>query len=167
MVVGACEWLSSHSTVSVIPWKLFTFGWCFTRFSRLKKDNWCITRNEVSLFRHTEGPPTVFGCALNYVVMRLLGVSKDDPDMVKARKLLHKLGKKNLLFKCCKSAGPCSWSLIFYVDKARTCYLNKARTCRNFYTGGAQSIPSWGKFWLAVLNVYSWDGLHNLFPEMW
>ena len=34
-------------------------------------------------------------------------------------------------------------------------------------SGGAQSIPSWGKFWLAVLNVYSWDGLHNLFPEMW
>lgn len=28
-------------------------------------------------------------------------------------------------------------------------------------------IPSWGKFWLAVLNVYSWDGIHNLCPEMW
>ena len=34
-------------------------------------------------------------------------------------------------------------------------------------TGGAQAIPSWGKFWLAVLNVYNWDGLHNLFPEIW
>ena len=57
-------------------------------------------------FRHTEGPPTVFGCALNYVVMRLLGVSKDDSDLVKARKLLHKLGKffivdnKNVLSVC-------------------------------------------------------------------
>lgn len=28
-------------------------------------------------------------------------------------------------------------------------------------------IPSWGKFWLAVLNVYSWEGLNTLFPEMW
>lgn len=73
---------------------------------------------------HTEGPPTVFGCALNYSAMRLLGVPPEDPDLVKARKLLHRLG-------------------------------------------GAKGIPSWGKFWLAVLNVYSWDGLHNLFPELW
>jgi lanosterol synthase len=33
--------------------------------------------------------------------------------------------------------------------------------------GGAAAIPSWGKFWLAILNVYSWDGMHSLFPEMW
>ena len=33
--------------------------------------------------------------------------------------------------------------------------------------GTAKAIPSWGKFWLSVLNVYSWDGVHNLFPEMW
>ena len=74
--------------------------------------------------RHTEGPPTVFGCALNYVTMRLLGVGPDDPDLVKARNLLHKLG-------------------------------------------GATGIPSWGKFWLAVLNVYRWEGMHSLFPEIW
>ncbi|KAL8561846.1 hypothetical protein ACOMHN_046971 [Nucella lapillus] len=73
---------------------------------------------------HIEGPPTVFGCALNYVTLRLLGVGPDDPDLVKARNLLHKLGS-------------------------------------------ASAIPSWGKFWLAVLNVYSWDGMHSLFPEMW
>ena len=36
-----------------------------------------------------------------------------------------------------------------------------------YKTGGTLSIPSWGKFWLAVLNVYNWTGLHNLFPEMW
>eukprot|EP00731_Ephydatia_muelleri_P033427 Em0029g33a len=27
-------------------------------------------------------------------------------------------------------------------------------------------IPSWGKFWLAVLNVYHWNGVHCLFPEL-
>ncbi|XP_055874418.1 lanosterol synthase-like isoform X1 [Biomphalaria glabrata] len=73
---------------------------------------------------HIEGPPTVFGCTLNYCAMRMLGVSKDDPDLVKTRTLLHKLG-------------------------------------------GAAGIPSWGKFWLSVLNVYSWEGLNSLFPEMW
>lgn len=40
---------------------------------------------------HTEGQPTVFGCALNYVTMRLLGVPNRDPDLVKAKQLLIKL----------------------------------------------------------------------------
>ncbi|KAA8499368.1 Cycloartenol synthase [Porphyridium purpureum] len=33
--------------------------------------------------------------------------------------------------------------------------------------GGATGIPSWGKFWLAVLNLYDWRGLNPLTPEMW
>lgn len=33
--------------------------------------------------------------------------------------------------------------------------------------GGAHWITSWGKFWLAVLGVYSWDGLNPMPPEMW
>uniref|UniRef100_A0A4W3J3S6 Terpene cyclase/mutase family member n=1 Tax=Callorhinchus milii TaxID=7868 RepID=A0A4W3J3S6_CALMI len=42
------------------------------------------------------------------------------------------------------------------------------RARNNLHTkGGAVGIPSWGKFWLAVLNVYSWEGLNSLFPEMW
>ena len=32
--------------------------------------------------------------------------------------------------------------------------------------GSCLAIPSWGKFWLAVLNVYSWQGVNSLFPEM-
>lgn len=35
------------------------------------------------------------------------------------------------------------------------------------HIGGAAGIPSWGKFWLAILNVYSWDGMNTLLPEMW
>ena len=33
--------------------------------------------------------------------------------------------------------------------------------------GGATLIPSWGKFWLSVLGVFSWDGLNPTPPEMW
>ncbi len=33
--------------------------------------------------------------------------------------------------------------------------------------GGATGIPSWGKFYLAILNLYHWDGFNSLFPEMW
>ncbi|XP_035306416.1 lanosterol synthase isoform X2 [Cricetulus griseus] len=73
---------------------------------------------------HVEDKSTVFGTALNYVALRILGIGPDDPDLVRARNILHK-------------------------------------------KGGAVAIPSWGKFWLAVLNVYSWEGLNTLFPEMW
>ncbi|XP_023396782.1 lanosterol synthase isoform X3 [Loxodonta africana] len=73
---------------------------------------------------HIEDKSTVLGTALSYVSLRILGVGPDDPDVVRARNILHK-------------------------------------------KGGATLIPSWGKFWLAVLNVYSWEGLNSLFPEMW
>uniref|UniRef100_A0A8C5QGC3 Terpene cyclase/mutase family member n=1 Tax=Leptobrachium leishanense TaxID=445787 RepID=A0A8C5QGC3_9ANUR len=73
---------------------------------------------------HIEDKSTVFGTALNYTSLRLLGVSQDDPDLTRARNNLHS-------------------------------------------KGGAVGIPSWGKFWLAVLNVYSWEGMNTLFPEMW
>ncbi|XP_069841294.1 lanosterol synthase [Dendropsophus ebraccatus] len=73
---------------------------------------------------HIEDKSTVFGTALSYTSLRLLGVSQDDPDMTRARNNLHS-------------------------------------------KGGAIGIPSWGKFWLAVLNVYSWEGMSTLFPEMW
>ncbi len=33
--------------------------------------------------------------------------------------------------------------------------------------GGAASIPSWGKFYLSILNLYQWEGFNSLFPEMW
>ncbi|WP_349431355.1 terpene cyclase/mutase family protein [Methylomarinum sp. Ch1-1] len=33
--------------------------------------------------------------------------------------------------------------------------------------GGATGIPSWGKFYLSVLNCYDWRGFNSLFPEMW
>ncbi|MCJ1303187.1 Lanosterol synthase (Oxidosqualene--lanosterol cyclase), partial [Hypocenomyce scalaris] len=41
---------------------------------------------------HIEGESTVFGTAMNYVVMRLLGVSEEDKRMVKARGTLHGMG---------------------------------------------------------------------------
>ncbi|KAL7801906.1 oxidosqualene:lanosterol cyclase [Trichoderma afarasin] len=41
---------------------------------------------------HIEGESTVFGTAMNYVVMRIVGVDPEDPVMVKARGTLHKLG---------------------------------------------------------------------------
>jgi lanosterol synthase len=41
---------------------------------------------------HIEGESTVFGTAMNYTVLRLLGVDADDKRMVKARETLWKLG---------------------------------------------------------------------------
>lgn len=33
--------------------------------------------------------------------------------------------------------------------------------------GGAGGSPGWGKFWLAVLGAYEWEGLDPLTPEFW
>jgi squalene/oxidosqualene cyclase-like protein len=33
--------------------------------------------------------------------------------------------------------------------------------------GGAQGTPSWGKFWLNVLNCMPWEGSNAIFPELW
>ncbi len=29
------------------------------------------------------------------------------------------------------------------------------------------NIPSWGKFWLAVMNLYDWRGMNAVLPELW
>ncbi|MCY3857906.1 MAG: FAD-dependent monooxygenase [Gammaproteobacteria bacterium] len=34
-------------------------------------------------------------------------------------------------------------------------------------TEGVLQIPSWGKFWLSVLNLYEWEGLNAVLPELW
>ncbi|KAI5296878.1 26S proteasome regulatory subunit 7, partial [Ascosphaera pollenicola] len=41
---------------------------------------------------HIEAHSSVFGTALNYVVLRILGNDREDPRMIKARALLFKLG---------------------------------------------------------------------------
>ncbi|KAI5365195.1 putative terpenoid cyclases/protein prenyltransferase alpha-alpha toroid [Septoria linicola] len=41
---------------------------------------------------HIEGDSSVFGTAMNYVTLRLLGVPADEPRMQKARRCLHDLG---------------------------------------------------------------------------
>jgi lanosterol synthase len=33
--------------------------------------------------------------------------------------------------------------------------------------GGAEYIPSWGKFYLTVLNLYEWEGVTPILPELW
>ena len=53
---------------------------------------------------HTAGKSTVFGTALNYATMRLLGVGSEDNDIVRARARLHQLGQSRIrLFQSSKS----------------------------------------------------------------
>lgn len=33
--------------------------------------------------------------------------------------------------------------------------------------GGAVAIPSWGKFWLALVGLYEWEGVNPVLPEVW
>ncbi len=38
---------------------------------------------------------------------------------------------------------------------------------RFLQAGGVVDIPSWGKFWLALLNLYGWRGVNVILPELW
>ena len=42
-----------------------------------------------------------------------------------------------------------------------------ARARRFMQTAGVTSIPSWGKFWLALMNLYDWRGVNPILPELW
>lgn len=44
---------------------------------------------------HIEAPSMVFCTALNYVVLRILGVAPDDPTAVRARAFLHRHGTRS------------------------------------------------------------------------
>ncbi|CAK0762308.1 hypothetical protein CVIRNUC_002944 [Coccomyxa viridis] len=73
---------------------------------------------------HIEGQSTMFGTALSYVTMRILGLPAEDEVCAAAQKWIRA-------------------------------------------NGGATHITSWGKFWLAVLGCYSWDGMNPTPPEIW
>lgn len=42
-----------------------------------------------------------------------------------------------------------------------------AQAGRFLQTEDVTGIPSWGKFWLAILNLYDWKGLNAVLPELW
>lgn len=33
--------------------------------------------------------------------------------------------------------------------------------------GGAFGVPHWGKWWLATLGVFDWEGINAVLPELW
>ena len=33
--------------------------------------------------------------------------------------------------------------------------------------GGVESIPSWGKLWLAMMSLYGYEGINPVLPELW
>jgi len=65
---------------------------------------------------HIEGESTVFGTAMNYTSLRLLGVDADEPRMIKARATLHKMGGAKLGPHWAKFwlsvLGVCDWDIV-------------------------------------------------------
>lgn len=72
---------------------------------------------------YLDGPSTVFGTAINYVMLRILGLPSDHHACKMSRNLLLRMG-------------------------------------------GAVGIPTWGRFWLCVMNLYEWDGIAPLPAEL-
>jgi lanosterol synthase len=65
---------------------------------------------------HIEGESTVFGTAMNYTALRLLGVDGDEEHMVKARGTLHKMGGAKMGPHWAKFwlsiLGVCHWDIV-------------------------------------------------------
>jgi lanosterol synthase len=65
---------------------------------------------------HIEGDSTVFGTAMNYTVLRLLGVDAEEKHMVKARGTLHKMGGAKFGPHWAKFwlsvLGVCQWDIV-------------------------------------------------------
>ncbi len=93
-------------------------------------------------FRHVEGESTMFGTALNYVALRILGVDADHPVCRKGRATIHAMGKN-----------------------VAAIFMHRPLFC--VPSGSALASPAWGKFWLSVLNVYEWEGNNPIPPELW
>ncbi|EHA57490.1 lanosterol synthase [Pyricularia oryzae 70-15] len=76
--------ISWYVTKTPIPWPVATEikNYLFAR-ANAEDGGWGL---------HIEGESTVFGTALNYTTLRIVGVDADHPAMVKARTTLHKLG---------------------------------------------------------------------------
>eukprot|EP00898_Chlorokybus_atmophyticus_P004832 jgi/Chlat1/534/Chrsp103S01002 len=88
---------------------------------------------------HIEGHSTMFGTALNYGVMRILGAGPDAKASDEFPEYTLKPGDPGM-------ADARAWI--------------RSR-------GGATFVTSWGKFWLAVLGVYDWGGMNPMPPEMY
>ncbi len=73
---------------------------------------------------HVEGHSCVYGTVTNYVALRLLGRSADEPQLTAAREWLHR-------------------------------------------NGGPLGSASWGKFFLALLDLYPYEALNPIAPELW
>ncbi|KAL2176376.1 terpenoid cyclases/protein prenyltransferase alpha-alpha toroid [Thermothelomyces heterothallicus CBS 202.75] len=84
MFLLPCIVISWYVTKTPIPWYYATEikNYLFAR-AHPEDGGWGL---------HIEGETSVFGTALNYTVLRLVGVDADHPKMVKARATLHKLG---------------------------------------------------------------------------
>lgn len=59
-----------------------------------ESDNKLVLCSVCLLCSHIEDKSTVFGTALSYTSLRILGVQPDDPDMVRARNNLHSKGQR-------------------------------------------------------------------------
>ncbi len=73
---------------------------------------------------HIGGKPSLFSTVLQYVSLRLLGVSSDDHTLIKSRDWITK---------------------------------NKSVT----------DIPQWGKFYLSLIGLYDYQGMHAVLPELY
>jgi lanosterol synthase len=70
-------------------------------------------------------------------------------------------------------AGPSLFTTSLVYTAARLCGVSAEDplldAARRLFAGesGIATVPTWGRAWLALLGLYSWDGVHPMPPELW
>lgn len=88
----------------------------------------------------------MFGSVMNYVALRLLGVDGDDPAMVEVRGWIHEHG----VFNVAPDAVRRTHAILLFSSYRWSPFCAIV-----------------GKAWLSILNVYTWEGVNPIQPELW
>ncbi len=74
--------------------------------------------------------------------------------------------------RCSTGTGSADRAVLYdfrrFPVRIRATYSPLVASARRFLQAeGVIGIPSWGKFWLALLNLYDWRGVNAILPELW
>lgn len=114
-----------------------------------------------------EVQPSMNMCSTNpfccsYITMRILGLPAEDETCKAAQRWVR--AYDTLAGVPTPHASSVSMVLCFLEATLVTCTQCNVQILDH---EGATHITSWGKFWLAVLGCYSWDGMNPTPPEIW
>lgn len=120
---------------------------------------------------HIESRSTIFGSVMNYCALRILGVPADHPDATRAREFIQANGTVPVFVAGASGVGVGGGEEEEVCGGGRwneECQRRWVCICvHGVALGGATGIPSWGKFWMCAMNIFKYEGMNPVPPELW